>query len=43
MKQRKNVARMAVTAGLALAMSAGMIAPATVAFAEDAATTGKID
>lgn len=42
MKQRKSVARMAVTAGLALAMGAGMMAPATVAFAEDTATTGKI-
>lgn len=42
MKQRKSVARMAVTAGLAFAMGAGMMAPATVAFAEDTAATGKI-
>lgn len=42
MKQRKSVARMAVTAGLALAMGAGMMAPATVAFAEGTAPEGKI-
>ncbi len=39
---KTNIARLAVTAGLTLAMGAGMVAPATVAFAEDAATTGKI-
>lgn len=40
--KKTNIARLAVTAGLTLAMSAGMMAPATVAFAEDAAATGKI-
>lgn len=37
--KKTNIARLAVTAGLTLAMSAGMVAPATVAFADDAATT----
>lgn len=33
MKQKRSIAKMAVSAGLALAMAAGMAAPATVAFA----------
>lgn len=41
MKQKRSIARMAVSAGLALAMATGMAAPATVAFADDA-TTGNI-
>lgn len=40
--KKTNIARLAVTAGLTLAMGAGMMAPAAVAFAEDAAATGKI-
>lgn len=40
--KKTNIARLAVTAGLTLAMGAGMMAPATVAFAEDAAATGNI-
>ena len=30
--KKTNIARLAVTAGLTLAMGAGMVAPATVAF-----------
>ncbi len=40
--KKTNIARLAVTAGLTLAMGAGMMAPATVAFAADATTTGNI-
>ncbi|MEE6158098.1 isopeptide-forming domain-containing fimbrial protein [Olsenella sp. YH-ols2221] len=40
--KKTNIARLAVTAGLTLAMGAGMMAPATVAFAADAAATGNI-
>ena len=40
MKTTKNIARLAVTAGLAAALSfGGVMAPVTMAFADDAATT----
>lgn len=40
--KKTNIARLAVTAGLTLAMGAGMVAPATVAFADTAYGTGSI-
>ncbi len=40
--KKTNIARLAVTAGLTLAMSAGMMAPATVAFADPTYGTGSI-
>lgn len=42
MKQKRSIAKMAVSAGLALAMAAGMAAPATVAFADTTYGTGSI-
>lgn len=40
MKTTKNIARLAVTAGLTAALSfGGVMAPVTMAFAEDAAAT----
>ena len=40
--KKTNIARLAVTAGLTLAMGAGMMAPATVAFAADTDAKGSI-
>lgn len=40
--KKTNIARLAVTAGLTLAMGAGMMAPATVAFADPTYGTGDI-
>lgn len=40
--KKTNIARLAVTAGLTLAMGAGMVAPATVAFADPTYGSGSI-